>query len=29
MLDFQPVREKKISLQDLVKDLTRMICGAN
>ena len=23
MLDFQPVREKKISLQDLVKDLTR------
>ena len=23
MLDFQPVREKKISLQDLVRDLTR------
>ena len=23
MLDFQPVREKKITLQDLVKDLTR------
>jgi hypothetical protein len=23
MLDFQPVREKKISLQDLVKDLTK------